>query len=135
MTRHFDWKPRLLAYLTEVAGRPFVFGSFDCLLFTLGALAAMTGEDLRPRYQGRYHTLAAGIALLRRDGHRDHVALIASLFDEVPPSFAQVGDVAVVSTPDGPALGVVQGEYIYVLGPDRMHPVSLLTALRAFRVS
>lgn len=132
--RHVDWKARLIAYLAEVPGRPKAFGLFDCALFTLDGVAVMTGLDLAAPYRGRYATLRDGIALLRRDGFRDHVALVSAYFGEIAPAFAQVGDVAVITSADGPALGLVNGEYIYALTPERMVLVPFLSAMRAFRV-
>ena len=135
MTRNVDWKAKLIDYLAAASHRPFVFGSFDCAIFSFEAVEVMTGLDLHSRYRNRYSTLAGGIKLVRKDGFRDHVALMAAHFEEIAPSFAQAGDIAVVPTSDGHALGVVQGEYIYVLGQESLTTVSLLTALRAFRVT
>lgn len=132
--RAVDWKARLVAYLAEVPGRPKAYGLFDCALFTFGGVAAMTGRDLAAPYRGRYATLPQGIALLRRDGFQDHVALVAANFAEILPAFAQAGDVAVIASADGPALGLVHGEYIYALSPERMVLVPFLDADRAFRV-
>lgn len=132
--RYLDWKARLVDFLAEVPGYPKAYGQFDCALFTLGGVTVMTGLDLAAPYRGRYATLRDGIAMLRRDGFRDHVALVGAYFDEITPAFAQVGDVAVITSADGPALGLVNGEYIYALTPERMVLVPFLSAMRAFRV-
>ena len=133
--RLVDWKPRLVDYLARSVGTPFAYGQFDCFLFTLGAVAVMTGVDLTLDYRGRYTTLRQGVALARKRGLRDHVALVSRHFDEIPASFAQVGDIAVVAGADGPALGLVQGEHIFALLPSGMAVVPLTTAQRAFRVA
>jgi hypothetical protein len=132
--RHTDWKTRLVDYLGRVAPLPFTYGQHDCALFTMGAIEAMTGMDPGAPFRGRYETLRGGIRVVRRAGFRDHVAIIAGLFDEIGPVFAQAGDVAVVDGLDGPALGIVQGEFIYALSPDRLDLLPLLSARRAFRV-
>lgn len=132
MERLPDWKPRLIAWLASIARNPFVPGEHDCALFVGGAIAAMTGEDPAARYRGRYTTIRGGLRVLRRDGHADHVALVASVLVEIAPIMAQVGDIAVVATEEGPALGVVAGAEILVLSPEGLVPVSLLTAKRAF---
>ena len=133
--RHVDWKARLIVYLAQSVGKPFVYGEFDCALFTLGAVAEMTGFDLTTEYRGRYSTLVQGVVLARRDGFRDHVELVAAHFAEIAPAFAQAGDIAVVEGADGPALGLVQGEHIYALMPGGLVLVPLLAAIRAFRVT
>jgi len=67
-------------------------------------------------------------------GFADHVALAAALLPEMPSAYARTGDGAVVATEDGPALGLVQGEMIYVLGPRGLSLVPRSRATRAFRV-
>jgi len=112
-----DWEPRLVAWLASVRARPFAPGAHDCGLFTAGALEAMTGVDHGAAWRGRYKTLKGARRLLKKAGYADHVAYVAGLFDEVPPAFAQAGDIAVIDGDDGPALGIVQGEGVYVLTP------------------
>ena len=85
-------------------------------------------------WRGRYSTMRGGLRVLRKAGFEDHIALAAAHFPEVPPLMAQPGDLAVVPTDDGQALGVVQGEAVYVLGPHGLGLVSILSASRAFRV-
>lgn len=41
-----DWRDRLEAYLAEVKGRPFSWATHNCLTFTTGAVAAMTGHPI-----------------------------------------------------------------------------------------
>jgi len=136
MKRRHDWRPALLAYMQAVAPIPFQWGRHDCALFAAGAVEAMTGEDFAAPYRGRYTTLLGGLRVLRRDGFADQAALTASLFEEIAPALAGVGDIAVVPEGDVIALGVVQGPRIYVVGPDvtGIGTVDLLRASRAFRV-
>lgn len=129
-----DWRTRLTAWFAAHAREPFVHGRHDCALFAFGAVAAMGGPDLAAPWRGRYTTLRGGIRLLRRDGHEDHVALAASALEEIAPARARPGDLAVVSTPEGPALGVVSGATVHVLGPAGLALVPRGEAVRAFRV-
>ena len=133
--RHLDWKARLVEYLARSVGLPFAYGTFDCATFTLAAVEVMTGVDLAAPYRHRYATLREGVVLLRRDGVRDHEALVARHFAEIAPAMAQAGDIAVLDGADGAALGLVQGEHIYALLPTGMAVVPLLSARRAFRVA
>jgi len=136
MIRHSDWRMRLTGYVAQAATQGFVPGQQDCALFAAGGIAAMTGTDLAAPYRDTYHSLKGGLAALQRAGHADHVALLASLLPEVPVAYGQVGDVAVLDGPDGlPALGLVQGDMIYVLLPATgLGLVPLTDARRMFRV-
>ncbi|PWE29960.1 hypothetical protein DDZ14_16085 [Maritimibacter sp. 55A14] len=130
-----DWRPRLLAYVTAAAREPFVPGTHDCALFAAGAAEAQTGRDPAEGLRGTYSTLTEGLRRLGALGHADHVEMAAAHFAEVPASFAQVGDLAVVATDEGDALGVVQGEAVYVLQKSGIAMVPLTAAHRAFRVA
>lgn len=129
-----DWRSRLIDYLADAARSPFEEGQYDCALFFAGGVQAMTGVDHAEAYRGRYSTTKGGLRILRKDGFDDHIALAAHYLPEKPVAFAAEGDGAVIPTPDGPALGIVQGEGVYVLSPDRMAIVPLVTATRAFGV-
>jgi hypothetical protein len=115
-----DWKSRLIDYLNDVDGKPYALGTHDCALFAAGAVATMTGDDMAAPFRGRYRTLKGGLSRIRKAGFDDHIALAQSRFAQVHPAYVAPGDLAVVDTGDGPALGVVQGEGIYVLGLDRL---------------
>jgi SpoU rRNA methylase family enzyme len=136
--RRDDWKIRLIQHLGEVARTPYQVGQNDCALFAARAVAAMTDVDLAAEFIGRYRTIRGGIRILRKAGYADHIDLAAAHFDEVATCFAAAGDLAVVPGLEGEALGVVQGEVVYVLSaaePDRsLAVVPLALATRTFRV-
>ena len=115
LIRLTDWQTRLHRYLCEMRSREMRPGQHDCCLFGAGAIAAQTGIDLAAPYRGRYTTFAGGRRVLRRDGYADHVALIAAHLPEAHVSRAAPGDIAIVPTEDGPAVGIVQGTVVYVL--------------------
>lgn len=134
LKRRPDWRGRLQVYLGTVAREPFAYGRHDCALFAAGAVEAMTGVDLARGFRG-YKTEKGGIKKLRAKGFADQFALLEASLREVHPAFAKVGDVAVVPSEEGPALGIVQGEWIHVLRPEGIANVPLLSAIRAFEVS
>jgi len=133
MTRLPDWQARLTDYLRSVARQGFAYGRHDCCTFTAGCVAAMTGVDPMRGFRG-YRTLAAGLRRADARGHVDHIAFVATRFEECPPSFAQAGDIAVVAGATFPSLGIVQGARIHVIGPHGIGTVPLDAATRAFRV-
>ncbi len=129
-----DWPARLTRYIAAAATAPFAPGRMDCALFAAGAVAAMTGTDPAEAWRGRYRTLAGGRRLMRRAGFADHEAVAAAHFAEVAVLEAKPGDLAVIATAAGPALGVVQGPMVYVRRPECLGLVGLAAARRAFRV-
>ncbi len=132
--RLWNWKSRLAAFLTASAAQPYAIGHHDCALFAAGAVMAVTGHDPGDAFRGRYRSKTGGLRLVRAAGHTDHIAVFAAALEEIAPSFAAPGDVAVVMHPqDGPLLGVVQGESIYVLGENGLGHASRALMVRAFR--
>lgn len=129
-----DWRRKLELYIAAAADRPFGLGQHDCAMFAAGAVAAMTGADPAAPYRGRYGTLTEGLDLLRADGFGDHLDVAGGLFEEVPVARARPGDLAAVAAGDGDALGVVQGEHVYLVGPGGLRLVPLTDAARAWRV-
>lgn len=145
LTRLPDWRVRLQAYVETVRRRPFEYGETDCAIFVAGAVEAMTGEDHAAAYRGRYSTMAEGLALI---DYHDHVAMVAHYLAEIPRSAlaqVEVGDIAVIRSPDGQAaLGVVGGARVFCWTEGGLVTISLfdetdpsrprLNIIRAFRV-
>lgn len=134
MQKLVDWRPRLRAFLAAQADSPFVMGDMDCGALAGGAIEAMTGENPHAKVAGKYKTMAGALRALKRLGHDDHIAYAASLMTEIDPLYAAFGDIAVVDSPDGPALGVVTGPHIEVRAPGGRGVVPLMDAVRAFRI-
>lgn len=135
LTRLTDWQPRLSAWLREVNGRPIAPGRHDCCLFGAGAVLAQTGVDIAAPWRGRYTTFSGGRRVLRKSGHADHVALIAATLPEIHASAAREGDIGLVETEAGPAVGVSQGAVLYILTETgRIGFAELTPATRMFRV-
>ena len=135
MKKRDDWKQRLRAYLAAQSDVPFSYGQNDCGSFAGGAVEAMAGENPHVLVAGKYKTMKGALRALKRAGHEDHVAYAASVLTEIDnPLFAQFGDIAVVDSPEGPALGVVVGAHIEVRAPHGRGLVPLTDAVRAFRV-
>jgi hypothetical protein len=110
-----DWKARLWQYLQTCAAAPLEPGSHDCALFVAGAVCAMTGVDLAAPYRGRYDTFKTGFKLLTADGWPDAQAFLSAHFSPIHPALAHEGDIVVLRGGRRLALGLLQGEVIYVL--------------------
>ncbi|MCG7626059.1 DUF6950 family protein [Epibacterium sp. Ofav1-8] len=132
-----DWRPRLSAYLNDVARASFRPGKHDCALFAAGAVQAMTDVDLASAYRGTYRSLAAGQEALQSRGFADHIAFVEAVFPAVAPALAQVGDLAVMPSAvpgERGALGIFQGAGVYVLRPSGLVVADRLSVERAFSV-
>lgn len=134
-TRLPDWRSRLTQHLDAVSRHAFDYGSHDCALFAAGCVEVMTGVDLAERYRGLYATLKGGLKLLAKDGFDSHLAVVRAHFAEVPPAFAQVGDIMVLHEEGGiDALGIDVGERIAVLRVGEMGMAPRAAAIAAYRV-
>ena len=89
----------------------------------------------RPFGEIIYTSEEDGMAQLNALGFSDHVAAARSLYPEAPVSDALYGDLAVIETPDGPALGGVGGSYVLAPAmPRGLSPIPLVAADRGGRV-
>ena len=135
MTRLPDWQQRLSDWLASVSRQAFEPGVHDCALFAAGGVLAVTAIDLGETFRGQYRSEKAGRALLREAGFDGPEALAAFWLPEWPDvRMARAGDVAVVGTERGPALGLFQGRAIYTPGLTGLMLLPRGEALRAFRV-
>lgn len=132
--RRPDWAARLSSYLAACGSQPFAWGVMDCTLFAAGAVEAMTGVDPAARHRGQYKTAKGALSRLRRAGCETPADLAALHLPEVPVHHAGIGDVVAITTDDGPALGIWQGEFAYAVGPDGFGLVDPSRVTRAFRV-
>lgn len=136
--RHPDWEPRLLEYLRGVAHRPFAWGDQDCLIFTLGAVDAMTGSGLASLIKGRYVDEDGAWRVCREFGYQSHIHYVARNFKARESKFHIMrGDI--VALPGlGPGrslgLGICQGEHSYVLAETRLATVGNHMIRKGFAV-
>lgn len=130
------WRSRLHTCLETIRRRPFDWGVHDCALgLAVPCVEAITGVDLGAAWRGRYSDAAEARATLAVAGHADIGGLLASMFEEIAPSFATTGDlVTLPGEEDGLSMGVVTGSSIAALGRLGIVNVPFLSALRAFRV-
>lgn len=130
------WEGRLIKYLSVCAKAPFRPGRLDCGLFAGGAIEAMTGVDPSTELRGEYSTIEAAMDKLNAMGFVDHVDFAASKFEtHLSPLNACRGDMAVVHDMNGfPALGIVQGENIYIMELTGIGLRPLTDAVKAFKI-
>jgi len=106
--RRTDWLERMMSYVEASEEKEFVWGSCDCCLWVADAVQVMTGTDFADAFRGKYSSRRGAAAALRKYG--------GGTLDESIPlptvgvAYAQRGDVMLVQTDDGPALGLCMGE-------------------------
>ena len=129
-----DWESRFTAYVCRIATAPFGWGVHDCALFAAGGVDAVTGEDPAARWRDQYSSEMGGLLQLRRAGFDSHIELAASLYPEIHPSAAWPADIAVIPEGGIGALGLVQGEMVYVLREEGLGLVPIGSAVQILGV-
>ncbi|MGY5811998.1 DUF6950 family protein [Rhizobium sp. LEGMi198b] len=137
LVRMKDWRARFVAEVDRLKRTPFAWGEHDCGPGLAGNLVlAITGVDCAAQWRGTYSSPAGALAAMRLAGFKNLGDMVAAMLPEIHPSQARIGDIAAIEMegPFGYALGVVNGERIFVLREDGIGTVDLLDAIRAFRV-
>lgn len=143
MARFPDWHGRLSDHIQGARGKRFAWGEHDCALWAFGAIQAMTGLDLGARFRGKYKSEAGAARLMRRFAGGGLLELAEKLAEEFgfavwdTPLKAQRGDLVLVPTERGPALGIValHGICVWCVGRKGLATLPLASCLRAWRVS
>ena len=137
MQRLPKWRGRFEAAIDELKAKPFAWGDHDCGPGLVGnVVMAITGEDVAKPYRGKYFDAKGALRIIKRKGFDNLGDLVASMLPEIHPSQAKIGDIGAVKmdSPFGYALGVVNGERVFVLMEDGIGTVDLLQCERAFKV-
>lgn len=80
-------------YITGHLGKPFAWGSHDCILFTIGYLEIATGRD----YLSAYKPWASAAEAIRKVNHAGGLeALFDASLERINPNFAVDGDIALI---------------------------------------
>lgn len=133
-----DWRARLAAEMDRQRRDSFSWGTQDCALgLAAGAVEAITGADLRVGWRSTYRTPRGALKAIRAKGFDSLPDLIASLLPEIPPAFADVGDIGLIPVDDGAlghALCVVDASGLIVLTEAGHGRRPREDMLRAFKV-
>lgn len=110
MTRLKNWPSRFDALVGSVRGKPFEWGVHDCCMWASNAVLAITGSDPAAAWRGAYSTERQALSLIVRLGGLEQIGAKGGA--EIPLALATVGDVGLVTWPDGTrALGVCGGSF------------------------
>ena len=136
MTRRHDWPERLAEVVRAARGKRFAWGRHDCATFAFDCAAAMTGVDRLADFRGRYRTPKGAQRALRRIGGVTTLEDLATALTKRPalPETAQRGDLVLIDSDLGPALGVCLGARAAFVGAHGLAFVPTAAARRAWRV-
>lgn len=130
--RRRDWQLRLAEFAKERASMPFEWGRNDCCLFTVDAVAAITGVDHAARFRGYSTALAAARVVEEQGGVRQ--LAIDAWGPSVAPAFATVGDVVLMQNEGRELLAICNGTNAIGPGPERMDVMDMSNALAAWKI-
>lgn len=133
VVRYPDWPRRLDAAIEAARGRPFCWGTHDCMTFSASVVQALTGWDPAPRWRGGYDGVRSALRLMARNGGMA-VMVTRTLGDPVSPASAQRGDVVLRCDELGPALGVCLGAKCAFVSPEGLVQRPLGECVQAWRV-
>lgn len=137
MARVEKWRVQFEAVIDDLWAKPFSWGDHDCGPGLVGnVVKAITGDDPAKPYRGKYSDAKGALRIIKRKGFANLGDMVASILPEIHPSEAKIGDIAAVKTDSaiGYALGVVNGERVFVLMENGIGTVDLLQCERAFKV-
>lgn len=136
MIRLPDWRARFAAEMDRQRRAAFEWGTHDCSTgLALAAVEAITGQDLRGTW-GEYSTAAGAYKAIRKAGFDNLGDLVASIFPEIHPDMARIGDLGLIETDGeiGAGLCVFDISGVIVLTDKGQGRAPREKAIRAFKV-
>lgn len=129
-----DWQSRLADCLAERMGRPFEWGTNDCVMFAADCVAATTGIDPAAEVRGSYRSASGAARVLKARGGLAAIAA-ASLGSEVGQLMAQPGDVGLLKNSGQECLAVWAGAAWHAPAESGLAAFPLQDALRVWRLT
>lgn len=137
MARKSNWPAALSLFLAEKQAQPFDWTTNNCAFFASDWIAILTGIDPAAEYRADVDSaLSAARMLATHDGIEaiTEKECTARGWSEVGPRLAQRGDICIVDTGDGPAVGVCTGERAAFAGPTGITVAPMAACRRAWRI-
>lgn len=131
--RRADWPTRLAGVVEGRRQLPFSWGAHDCCAFAAACVEAVTGIDHFAAWRGRYRSRMGAMRWIAEAGGLP-VLVSRALGEPDLPGRAQRGDVVLIGTRAGFALGVCVGSTIACAGPQGVTFVPLNEGLQCWHV-
>jgi hypothetical protein len=100
-----DWELALHDYVSSQHGEPFEYGIRDCIMFAMGAVEAMTGDNPASEHRGSYSTEIGASKLLHKLADGSVEGVLNLHFPTIPIGFARRGDLALSEGSVGIVIG------------------------------
>lgn len=124
------WEKRLDTIIQS--NQPFEWGANDCCMFAVRCVEAITGVDHGKKYRG-YKTAVGAAKRLEKHGGVDGIAT-KCLGEPKSVKLAKRGDVIMINSGDGYALGVCIGSKIAAVSKGGLTFIPMSQALKAWGV-
>jgi hypothetical protein len=112
-----NWHAKLLTFLELQKTQPFVWGQNDCCLFACDCVLVMTGIDPGKKYRGKYSAELGAKKALKRYGGGTIESAFNQVFGPIKPRLnTGRGDLVLIDTDQGHAVGVMCGGSIWAVG-------------------
>jgi hypothetical protein len=133
-----DWKTQLATFIELRLPRRFKWGKHDCCLFACDAWDQAFGVDIAEWFRGRYSTKEEADKLLEEfagGGLSKTMTKLARQFklQKIERPFLQSGDLCLVKTDLGDALGICWNGRIVAQGPKNLVMLPKMLVKRAWR--
>lgn len=133
--RYRDWADRLNQHIKQHLNTPFKWGEFDCCLFPANAIQTMTGIDFAEEFRGHYSTaIGAKRALVKYGQGNIKLTIEAKFGPALHRLMAGRGDLVLIDTPLGEALGMVWSGKIWATGEHGLITLPMRNALCCWEV-
>ncbi len=135
-SRRPDWPARLTRFLDQRREWPFAWGYHDCCLAACDWVKEAAGWDPAAGFRNAYDDRDGALRALRTLGAGTLTETARTIGGPplVSVRFARRGDVALIRSPAGPALGIVIGDRIAAAAPAGWSFVPLDDAIMAWRI-
>ena len=108
LKRLSDWEDRLAGLIALRIDQPFAWGANDCALFAADCIKAMTGVDPAVSVRGQWSSQGEAVRVIAKQGGLGQFVSRLGLA-EVPPLFAQRGDLVLHRRDGSDALAICLG--------------------------
>jgi hypothetical protein len=130
-----NWQSLLADHLFAQMAKPFEWGINDCCLFACDCVHVMTGQDPGTAYRNKYTTELGARRTLKRVGGGSIETAFNQVFGPLKPRLnAGRGDLALINTDLGPAVGIVCGGSVWAVGLDGLVPLPLKDIIGCWHV-
>lgn len=138
LRRCSNWPAELSAFLEERRALPFAWDTQNCSFTAADWIMRLVGVDPAAEWRGRVSGPLDAVRELEARGGL--LAVVTDVFGrlgwpEVVVGLARRGDVVMVQTEQGPALGVCAGARSWFAGPVGLETIPTLQALKAWRIA